>query len=60
MEWDLEKNVFTGSISIFSHKGRKRKRGRERYISDSSKKGKGGQEMNARMKQYSLFKVVPR
>lgn len=32
---------------------------RERYMSDSSKKGKGEQERNVRMKKYSLVKVVP-
>lgn len=59
MEWDLERNVFTGSMSVFSYTGRKRKRGRQRYISYSSKKGKGEQEKNVRMIHYSLGKVVP-
>lgn len=55
MEWDLEKNIFTGSIFIFSH----RSGGGERYISGSLKKGKGEQERNVRMVQYSLVKEVP-
>lgn len=37
MEWDLEKTNFTGNISIFSHRRRRRKGGRD-YISDFSKK----------------------
>lgn len=46
-------------MSVFSHTERKRKRGRQRYISYSSKKGNGEQEKNVRMIHYSLGKVVP-